>query len=359
MELCALDISVIGANGDCGREIVNQLLRSRVMTGSERLQLVGRDEPDSRNRLFGLACDLQDAYAENCPVLDLAYQPEDVLGDLIIMAAGKTIGSQCPTRDELAEGNLPLFRRMANAIAQGGYGHELVIVVSNPIELCVQVFAEALGRHRVLGMGAHSDSLRFRLELARDLHIRRQRIRALMLGEHGNEQVPLWSQVQVFGLEPEEHQRWLQRFLQGRDIRQFVPEVTRYQHQLMQLLDCGQMDVALSLLNSVPPDIRTVLRPYITHWSGAKTVYATAHATVDLVQEVVGGFDKVVPVQVLLQGEWCDIHGPFGAPVVLTANGWNAVVELPLTAAEEALVRQASASINQKYDRLLCTGETS
>jgi malate dehydrogenase len=351
-----MDISVIGASGDCGREIVGQLLSQQVLAVTERLQLVGRHNLASQSRLFGFSFDLQDAYAERCPVLDVATDAADVLGDIVIMAAGTTIAKDvCPTRELLAQCNAPVFAHYAQALAQHGLGHELVIVVSNPVELGVQIFAEHLGRHRVVGMGAYSDSLRFRLELARDLHLRRQRIQAMMLGEHGNNQVPVWSQVQVFGLEPTEEAALRHRFLQGRQLTQFHTDVTKYQQALLKQLtqspslsavDDGTQQ-ALALLNSLPPDMRAVLRPYITHWSGAKTANATAHATVELVKELAGGYDKVVPVQVMLNGEFYGLSGPFGVPVVLTTNGWRTVMPVALTPDEEALLHQASQVINR------------
>ena len=60
----------------------------------------------------------------------------------------------------------------------------MVIVQSNPVEMGVQIFADAVGRHRVIGAGAWSDTLRFRAELARSLRLRRTHIQAWTLGQH-------------------------------------------------------------------------------------------------------------------------------------------------------------------------------
>lgn len=37
-----MDVSIVGASGDCGREIVTQLLVARVLAPTEQPQLVGR-----------------------------------------------------------------------------------------------------------------------------------------------------------------------------------------------------------------------------------------------------------------------------------------------------------------------------
>src|SRR5256884_1512900 len=186
-EVQEMDISVIGASGGVGAETVNQLLAGRVLTPSERLQMVG------------LQSDLSDAYAEVTPELEVVLTPEKIRGDIVILAAGAPVMAPNQTRNELAQLNLPVFRRYAQAIAAHGHGQELVLVVSNPVELAVEVFSQYLGRHRVIGVGGYSDSLRFRREIAHDLGVRRQLVHAFVVGEHGGNMVPLWSSVRILG----------------------------------------------------------------------------------------------------------------------------------------------------------------
>ena len=96
-----MDVSIIGASGDCGREIVTQLLVSRSISPSERLQLVGRVEGKSAQVLAGLCSDLKDAYAEMAPELDVALHPEEIVADVIVMTAGATVGGNLTSRAEL------------------------------------------------------------------------------------------------------------------------------------------------------------------------------------------------------------------------------------------------------------------
>src|SRR3989440_12049529 len=189
-EVQDMDISVIGASGDVGAETVNQLLTGRVLTPSERLQLVGRVEGKSSSKLYGLQSDLSDAYAEVTPELEVVLTPEKIRGDILILAAGATVTAPNQTRNELARLNLPVFRRYAQAIAAHGHGRELVLVVSNPVELAVEVFSQYLGRRRVIGVGGYSDSLRFRREIPLALGGARRFVPALVVGRQGSTQVP-------------------------------------------------------------------------------------------------------------------------------------------------------------------------
>ncbi len=71
-----MDVTIIGASGDVGTETVTQLLAGRVLTPSERLQVVGRVEGKSSSKLYGLQSDLSDAYAEVTPELDVVLTPK-------------------------------------------------------------------------------------------------------------------------------------------------------------------------------------------------------------------------------------------------------------------------------------------
>jgi malate dehydrogenase len=343
-----MDVSIIGASGDCGREIVTQLLVARVLSPSERLQLVGRAGGHSAQILVGVCSDLEDAYAEMAPELDVALHPEEVVGDVIVMAAGATVGGKVTSRAELASINLPLFERYAKAIARYGHGHEIIIVVTNPVELAVEVFSRYLDRHQVIGIGAYSDSLRFRREIAADVGIRRQLVQGFVVGEHGDRLVPLWSSVRIQGMDTEELQSILKRLRRGRSIDQFPLEVSHEKQVVMQYLEQGNISATYAYVDRLPPDLRVVIKPYVTHFSGAKTISATANVTVDLVKTLLDGKEIVVSGQVQLEGEFYGIQTPMGVPIVVTPFGWTQVVPLQLWEEEAQLLKRLADQLKQR-----------
>ncbi len=86
-----MDVAILGASGDCGRAIAGQLVAARVLSTTERLQLVGRQEGNSGSVLHGLVSDLTDAYAEHVPYLDVALTPEEIVADLWVVSAGASV----------------------------------------------------------------------------------------------------------------------------------------------------------------------------------------------------------------------------------------------------------------------------
>jgi malate dehydrogenase len=343
-----MDVSIIGASGDCGREIVTQLLAARVLAPTERLQLVGRAGGRSAQILVGICSDLRDAYAEMAPELDVALHPEEIVADVIVMAAGTTVSGAVATRAELARANLPLFQTYAQAIAKYGQGHEIVIVVTNPVELAVEVFSRELGRHRVIGIGAYSDSLRFRREIAFDLGIRRQLVKGFVVGEHGENMVPLWSSVRVQGMDTEELLTTLDRLRPEAAVSQFPKRLSQSKQVVFNFLEQGSIAAAYRYVDSLTADLRVVLKPYVTHLSGAKTISATANVTVDLVKTLLDGREIVVCGQVQLSGEFYDIHTPLGVPIVVTPFGWTQVVTLQLWEEEAQLLQRMAAQMSQR-----------
>jgi malate dehydrogenase len=89
-----MDVAILGASGDCGREIAGQLVASRALATTERLQLVGRKDGASARILHGLMSDLTDAHAEHVPNMDVALTPEEVTADLWVVSAGRTTPPQ-------------------------------------------------------------------------------------------------------------------------------------------------------------------------------------------------------------------------------------------------------------------------
>ena len=347
-----MDVAILGASGDCGREIAGQLVASRVLAPTERLQLVGRANGASARVLHGMVSDLTDAHAEYVPDLDVALTPDEVVADLWVVACGHTppTSGQHVDRNSLAQTNGAIFADYADALRKNGHGSEIVVIVSNPVELGVALFARAMGRERVVGIGAYQDTLRFRREIAWDLGVRRQRVGGFMIGEHGDAQVPIWSSVSVVGMDKSGLAPTLSQLRKGTEGQDFAQVCRDEREILKELIARGEIPEAFRRVDASPPDVRVVLKPYVTHLSGAKTVMATANVTVDLVQTLLDGRDALVAGQVVLDNDWHGLSGPLGVPVIASASGGMRPVEIPLTNREHEQVGRVSREISAKVD---------
>ena len=349
-----MDISVIGAGGDIGREIVAQIVAGRVLRPTERLQLVAKAGGASERKLYGLRSDLTDAYAETAPQMDIAHSPEEVVGDVIVMAAGVTPGARSEgtmSRDDVGLANRTVFEDYANALSRHGQGQEVVIIVTNPVELGVTIFARAIGARRVVGIGAYSDSLRFRREVAADLGVPRQLVSGYVGGEHGTHLIPLWSSVRVYGLNEAETQDAIRRLRGPSDLTDFRDRVSAARESIRHLLT-SDTRAAFEAVETMPPDVRVLLRPELTHLSGSKTVMATANVTVDMVRQVLEGREMSVAGQAMIEGDGIyGIRGVLGVPLIVSNQGIVRVLAPPVWQEEARALHEAAAAINQKLAR--------
>ena len=356
-----MDVSIVGASGGCGREIVTQIVQQRLLENREILQLVGSNPRSSRPHLLhGFRADLQDAYAEIIPELNVTDDPEKIIGDVVVVAGGQTFSTApseigAASRDVLARANVAVFERFARSLARTrGECPPVVIIVTNPVELGVAVFAEYLPRTHVIGMGAYSDSARFRWEIASDLGIRRQRVRGYVLGEHGNGMVPIWSSVRVQGMTDREWRLVEPTLRRGLRTEDYPAALLAHQRRLIEMIASDPKNGALKALHSIrdlPPDLRVPLKPFAIHYTDAKTQTATAPATVELVKAVLEGRRVEVSAQYLHQGE-NGLHGPCGGRVLLAGTVLQVMPDRDeMTGAERTLVERAAQAVQEKINQ--------
>jgi L-lactate dehydrogenase len=107
------------------------------------------------------------------------------------------------SRLDLINRNVDLFVGILDQIKQVGLkDNAYVLVVSNPVDVLTYLAVQRCGLpwQRVLGLGTQLDTARFRSHLARRLQVPATQVSALILGEHGDSMVPIWSSATVAGL---------------------------------------------------------------------------------------------------------------------------------------------------------------
>jgi len=115
------------------------------------------------------------------------------------------------SRLDLINRNTDLFVSILDEIKQVGVRKDaIVFVVSNPVDVLTYVAADRLGLppSQVIGLGTQLDTIRFRSLIAQQLDAPPTQMSALILGEHGESMVPIWSSATVGGLPLEKHPRW-------------------------------------------------------------------------------------------------------------------------------------------------------
>lgn len=112
------------------------------------------------------------------------------------------------SRLALINRNVELFGSILASIKSKGLRSDaIVLVVSNPVDILTHYAEKELGlpKGHVIGLGTLLDTLRFRSLLAMNLKAASTQVSAIIIGEHGDSMVPVWSSASIAGLPLEKY----------------------------------------------------------------------------------------------------------------------------------------------------------
>jgi malate dehydrogenase len=301
-------IGLIGA-GNIGGEL------ARLCANAELGDVVLFDIPAKESFAKGKALDLE----QNSAVLGYdakitgTSKWEDLAGaDVLIVTAGipRKPGQ---SRDDLVATNLPIIRDVANNAKKHCPG-AFVIVISNPLDAMVYEYKRVTGcdKGMVVGMAGVLDSARFALFLAREANVSIKDVRAMVLGGHGDDMVPVLSMTTING----------------------VPATT--------LIAKDKIQAIVERTRKGGGEIVTLM--------GTSAYYAPASAAVAMAEAYLKDQKRLLPVAAYLDGEYGYKDLFMGVPAILGGKGVEKVLEIPLTDEEKGMLTKSAASVQGIVD---------
>ena len=122
--------------------------------------------------------------------------------DIVMVTAGLRRKPD-ESRLQLINRNVTLFKSVCEEIKKVKLSeHCILFVVANPVDILTYLGIKLLGfpSHRVIGLGTVLDTTRFRSMIAEKIQVDPTKVNALILGEHGDSMVPIWSSATVNGI---------------------------------------------------------------------------------------------------------------------------------------------------------------
>lgn len=122
--------------------------------------------------------------------------------DLVCITAGLRRKPD-ESRLDLINRNVTLFRQILESLKTAGLKKDAIIfVVSNPVDILTRMVIDHLkwDPAKTIGLGTQLDTARFRSLIALETDLPPTQIKALILGEHGDSMVPIWSAATVGGV---------------------------------------------------------------------------------------------------------------------------------------------------------------
>jgi L-lactate dehydrogenase len=122
--------------------------------------------------------------------------------DLVCITAGLRRKPD-ESRLDLINRNVALFKQILDSLKGAGLKKDAIIfVVSNPVDVLTRLAIDYLkwDPARTIGLGTQLDTARFRSLIALETGMPPSQVKAMILGEHGDSMVPIWSSATVGGM---------------------------------------------------------------------------------------------------------------------------------------------------------------
>jgi malate dehydrogenase len=226
--------------------------------------------------------------------------------DIIVLVAG--VGRKPGmTRMDLLTTNANIIKDIANKIRSLA-SRAFVIVVTNPVDPMTYLTLKLLGgdKMRIMGMGNMLDLSRFKSFIHDVTGYSRGSISAMVIGEHGENMLPLPRFSSISGIP-------LTTFLSPEQIKTTLESTRKIAAEVISL-------------------------------KGA-TIHAPGNAIASMIESIVRDRKSLTPVSTLLEGEYGASNVCLGVPAVLGANGIEKIVELKLDSSEREIFDRGVASV--------------
>ncbi|HDZ62613.1 MAG TPA: malate dehydrogenase [Nitrospirae bacterium] len=267
----------------------------------------------------GKALDIQEAcplWLSSSRVIGTNSYEETADSYIVVITAGLA-RKPGMSRDGLLKANADIIRAVAENIA-GTSPEAIVVVVTNPMDAMAQLAQKVTGfpSRRVIGMGGVLDSTRMRSFIAMELNIHPKNVSAMVMGGHGDLMVPLTSLTSV----------------EGKCIAGLLPDdkIT----EIIQRTKNGGAEI-------------------VGYLKTGSAYYAPAASVIEMVENIFGLRNDILPCSVYLNGEY-GVKGIYlGVPVRLSSKGVEEIIEIDLDENEKKALHASADAVRGLIEKIV------
>ena len=249
---------------------------------------------------------------------------EDVAGSDVVVVTFGVGRKPGQSRLDLAAINVGILKSVMPNVAKIA-PDALYVIVSNPVDVLTYVTMKCTGlpANQVIGTGTLLDSNRLAQAVAAYCGVDTHNVNAYVLGEHGDACMAPWSLCTVCGM----------------PIKEYCTKIMKVSPEQ---LDAELENIYTGMVAAGSKVIKA---------KGA-TFYAIAASAVQLIKALVADTDTILPLATLLNGEYGAKDLCTGVLCKVGGCGFKQIVELPLPEAEQKLLSEKLASLDNTYNAL-------
>lgn len=258
-----------------------------------------------------------EAWAPNPVTVSFGHYEDCADAAMVVICAGV---AQRPgqTRLDLISTNLGVFEDIVTKVMATGFDG-IILVATNPVDILSYATWQFSGlpSAQVLGSGTTLDTARLRFNLAQYFEVSTTNVHAMIIGEHGDSELPVWSSASIAG-------RSLARRLAARpEMKADLDEIFR-----------RTRDAAYEIIQAK-----------------GSTSYGIGMALARITRAILANQKVTLPVSALLQGEYGAADLYIGVPASIGRRGVREVIELDLDPDEQAAFDASVATLREVQGR--------
>jgi malate dehydrogenase len=297
-------VTVVGGAGNVGATV------ARAIAIKELADVVVVDI--AAEKAAGIALDIFEA----CPIdgsdarlVGTADYAATANSDVVVVTSGVP-RKPGMSRDDLLQVNYKIMQAVTAEVVKHSPSC-IIVPVANPLDAMSQAVFKLskFPRERVIGMAGVLDSARMRTFIAMELNVSVENVHAFVLGGHGDTMVPLPRYSTVAGI------------------------------PMTELMSKERVDAICKRTADGGAEITKLV--------GTSAWYAPGAAAAEMVEAILKDKKAIMPCSVFLRGEY-GVHDQFlGVPVKLGRSGVEQVIEITLTADEQAALMKSAAAVKE------------
>jgi malate dehydrogenase len=262
----------------------------------------------TKSKAIGEALDISNAIPENSNVSIHGTDDFSKISGSDIVVITASTGIYLKNRTEMMDAQVKMIKEIANQIKKY-CPLAIILVVSNPLDVLTFVFQKEtqLSRNKVIGIASSLDSSRFRYLLSEKFKIKQSQItNALVMGEHGDSMVPVFSRVKI------------------------------------------NEKNALEIINEV--EMKVISTEIQNYWKSlrlfkSRSQFGIAKNTFDVIRSIIKNDELVISASIVLNGEYGEKNVSMGIPVKINKNGVKEIIEIKLNESESKLLKISAQTI--------------
>jgi len=250
MESLKPKIAIIGA-GKVGSTFAFSLMMSGL---AREIVLIDKNE----SLAIGECMDLNHGLSFVHPTKIYAAGYEGCVdADIVVITAG---ANQKPdqTRTDLVQKNVAVFKEIIPAVAKYA-SNAILLVVTNPVDILTYVTLKLSGfpANRVIGSGTVLDTARLKYLISDYAKVDASNIHAYIIGEHGDTELPVWSNATIGGMPVERYcSEYAQLGHAKNELKEIFEKVRNSAYEIIKLKGATNYSIALALVKIT----RSILR---------------------------------------------------------------------------------------------------